>query len=80
MMATRRRLDAATGVALATVAGIAAMAYLWFLGTVRAYLGGRDVTHLAAAASAGGVFAITVLLLGMMMFGGGVPHSCGSPP
>jgi hypothetical protein len=105
---TRRRLDAATGVAFAVlmsvalalpgqpprasddadtiaailidrrgaflvsgyVAGVAAMAYLWFLGTVRAHLGGRDATHLAAAASAGGVFAITVLLLGMMMFNG----------
>jgi hypothetical protein len=52
------------------VAGFAAMAYLWFLGSVRDYLGGRGPAGLARTASAGGVFAITLLLLGMLMFNG----------
>jgi hypothetical protein len=52
------------------VAGLAAMAYLWFLGSVRDYVGGRAVTSLTATATAGGVFAITLLLLGMLMFNG----------
>src|SRR5262249_29260869 len=106
--ATRRRLDAATGMAFVVlmtlalalpgqplraedsiehitavlvdhrvqflvggyVAGLAAMAYLWFLGSVRDFLrqgGAEDATSVAAA---GGVFAITVLLLGMAMFSG----------
>ncbi len=105
---TRRRLDAATGIAfvvLMTVAlflpgqppkaedpiekitailidersaflvgsyitGLGAMAYLWFLGSVRDYLRARGAGELTAAASAGGVFAITLLVLGMMMFNG----------
>jgi hypothetical protein len=35
------------------VAGFAAMAYLWFLGSVRDYLGGRGPAGLAGTASAG---------------------------
>jgi hypothetical protein len=73
--------DAATIVAILTdrrtaflvsgyVAGFAAMAYLWFLGSVRDYLGGRGAASLAGTAGAGGVFAITLLLLGMLMFNG----------
>ncbi len=52
------------------VAGLAVMAYLWFLGGVRDHLRGRGVDGLDGVASAGGVFAVTVMLLGMAMFGG----------
>src|SRR5262249_28925216 len=52
------------------VAGLAAMAYLWFLGSVRDFLRQGGAEHATTAAAAAGVFAITVLLLGMAMFSG----------
>lgn len=52
------------------VGGLAAMAYLWFLGSVRSYLGAGAADDSAGAASAGGIFAIALLLLGMTMFSG----------
>ncbi|TMB45037.1 MAG: hypothetical protein E6J55_07490 [Deltaproteobacteria bacterium] len=64
------------------VAGLAAMAYLWFLGGVRDYLRARGADGLGVAACAGGVFAITVMLLGMAMFSGVafVAARLGDPP
>ena len=52
------------------IAGLAAMAYLWFLGSVRDYLRARGARELTDAVSAGGVFAITSMLLGIMLFSG----------
>jgi len=52
------------------LAGLATMAYLWFLGSVREYLHGRGGHGSASAATAGGVFAITAMLVGMLMFSG----------
>lgn len=52
------------------IAGLAAMAYLWFLGSVADYLRPAGRGDATATAWAGGVFAITLLLLGMAMFGG----------
>ena len=53
------------------VAGLAAMAYLWFLGSVRDYLDrhGADEPE-PAAAVAGGVFAIALMLTGITTIGG----------
>ena len=52
------------------VGGLAAMAYLWFLGSVRSYLGAGSADEASGAASAGGIFAIALLLLGMTMLSG----------
>jgi len=52
------------------VAGIATIAYLWFLGAVDDFLRARGTAGYAGAAAAGGVFAIVVVLVGMVMFGG----------
>jgi len=52
------------------LAGLAAMAYLWFLGSVGRFLGTDGEGALGGAATAGGTFAISVVLLGMMMFNG----------
>ena len=52
------------------VAGLGAMAYLWFIGAVGDYLQVRGRTALAVAAGAGGTFAMAAVLFGMMMFSG----------
>jgi len=64
------------------VAGLAVMAYLWFLAGVRDYLRARGADRLGGAACAGGVFAITVMLVGMAMFSGVafVAARLGDPP
>ena len=64
------------------VAGLALMAYLWFLGGVQNYLRARGADGIGGAASAGGVFAITAMLLGMAMFSGVafVAARLGDPP
>jgi len=46
------------------ITGLGAMAFLWFLGNVRDYLRTRGAGELTAAASAGGVFAITLMVPG----------------
>lgn len=52
------------------IAGLAAMAYLWFLGSVSAYLRPAEQDGATGAVWAAGVFAIALLLLGMAMFSG----------
>jgi len=54
------------------VAGLSVLCYLWFAGSVWRHLTTRtrDQTGLAIAACSGGLFAVTLTLLGMAMFSG----------
>ena len=64
------------------IAGLAAMAFLWFLGGVRDYLRVLGAAELTTAACASGTFAITLMVVGMMMFNGVafVAARLGDPP
>ncbi|SRR6266404_1910614 len=52
------------------VAGLAAMAFLWFVSALCNYLRGRDAAEHAGAIFIAGVFAISSTITGVMLIGG----------